>query len=102
MAILKVARLAHPVTRKSSQAVPKESIGSPDVQRFIDDMIDTMREYDGVGLAAPQVHVSKQIAVIEVNENRRYPGEKAIPLTILINPRIVKASKRLLDDSVGF
>ena len=101
MAILKVARLGHPVIRKPSQAVPKESIGSPEVQRFIDDMIDTMREYDGVGLAAPQVHVSKQIAVIEVDENRRYPGEKAIPLTVLINPRIVKASKRLIEDWEG-
>ena len=101
MAILKVARLGHPVIRTPSQAVPKETISSPAMQRFIDDMVETMREYDGVGLAAPQVHVSGQIAVIEVDENRRYPGEGPIPLTVLINPKIVQSSKKQLADWEG-
>jgi len=101
MAILKVARLGHPVIRKPAEAVAKERLRSPELQRFIDDMIETMREYDGVGIAAPQVHVSKQIAVIEVEENRRYQGESAIPLTVLINPRILQASKRHLEDWEG-
>jgi len=101
MAILKVARLGHPVIRTPSQAVPKESIGSPPLQRFIDDMIETMHEYDGVGLAAPQVHVSSQIAVIEVTANRRYPGEAAIPLTVLINPKILSASSKQAVDWEG-
>ena len=101
MAILKVARLGHPVIRKPAQPVPKETIISSELQRFIDDMIDTMREYDGVGLAAPQVHVSKQVAVIEVAENRRYPGEGPIPLTVLINPKILSVSKRQLNDWEG-
>jgi peptide deformylase len=64
-------------------------------------MVETMREYDGVGLAAPQVHVSKQMAVIEVSDNRRYPGEGPIPLTILINPRILNAAKKQLVDWEG-
>ena len=101
MAMLKVARLGHPVIRKPSQAVPKETIPSPKLQQCIDDMIETMREYDGVGLAAPQVHVSAQIAVIEVTENRRYPGEGPIPLTVLINPKILQASKTSLTDWEG-
>ena len=101
MAVLKVARLGHPAIGKPSEAVAKEAIGAPDLQGFIDDLIDTMREYDGVGLAAPQVHVNKQIAVIEVNENRRYPGEGPIPLTVLINPKILSASKRQLEDWEG-
>jgi peptide deformylase len=101
MAILKVARLGHPVIRTPSEAVPKETIASAQIQRFIDDMIETMREYEGVGLAAPQVHVSKQIAVIEVAENRRYPGEGPIPLTVLINPKILNASKKQLLDWEG-
>ena len=101
MAILKVARLGHPVIRAPSQAVPKETIGSPQVQRFIDDMIETMREYDGVGLAAPQVHVATQIAVIEVAANRRYPGEAPIPLTVLINPKMLNASSKQLVDWEG-
>ncbi len=94
MAILKVARLGHPVIRAQAEPVPKERITSPDFQRFLDDMVETMREYDGVGLAAPQVHVSSQVAVIEVSDNRRYPGEGPIPLTILINPKILTASKK--------
>ncbi|MBI3011088.1 MAG: peptide deformylase [Candidatus Omnitrophica bacterium] len=101
MSILKVARLGHPVIRTPAQAVPKESIPSPPVQRIIDDMIETMREYDGVGLAAPQVHLSKQIAVIEVQDNRRYPGEGPIPLTVLVNPKILNASRRQLEDWEG-
>jgi peptide deformylase len=101
MAILKVARLGHPVIRTPAQAVPKERIGSAEVQRLIDDMIETMREYEGVGLAAPQVHVSQQIAVIEVDDNRRYPGEGPIPLTVLINPRILSASKDHAEDWEG-
>ena len=101
MAILKVARLGHPVIRTPAQAVPKETIASSAMQRFIDDMIETMHEYDGVGLAAPQAHVSGQIAVIQVDENRRYPGEGPIPLTVLINPKILQASKKQLVDWEG-
>ena len=101
MAILKVAQLGHPVLRKVAKKVPEGKIKSPEIQKLIDDLIDTMREYDGVGLAAPQVHVSKQLAVIEVTENRRYPGEGPIPLTILINPRILNASKKQIEDWEG-
>src|SRR3989338_10901667 len=101
MAILKVARLGHPVIRTPSEAVPKEAITSSQMQRFLDDMVETMHEYDGVGLAAPQVYVSKQIAVIEVQGDRKYPGEGPIPLTVLINPRIISASKRQLEDWEG-
>ena len=101
MAILKVARLGHPVIRTAAEAVPKETIASPEMQRFLDDMVETMREYDGVGLAAPQVHVSKQVAVIEVQKNRRYPGEGPVPLTVLINPKIMNASKGYLVDWEG-
>ena len=101
MSILKVARLGHPVIRTPSEAVPKESITSAEIQRFIDDMIETMYEYEGVGLAAPQVFVSKQIAVIEVEGNPRYPNHGPIPLTILINPKILKMSKETTTDWEG-
>ena len=99
MAILKVARLGNPVIRKAAEAIPKEAIASPEIQRLIDDMIDTMREYEGVGIAAPQVHISKQLAVIEVKGEAR--SEKAIPLTVLINPRIIGASKAFVEDWEG-
>ena len=101
MAILKVARLGHPAIRTPAVPIPKETIGSPEIQRLIDDMVETMRECEGVGLAAPQVHVSKQVAVIEVQQNRRYPGEGPIPLTVLINPRILGSAKKQLVDWEG-
>ena len=86
MAILKVARLGHPVLREVAAPVPVDAIRSTDVQRLIDDMIETMREYDGAGLAAPQVHALLQIAVIEVAANPRYPDAPEVPLTVLVNP----------------
>ena len=101
MSILKVSRLGHPVLRKPSEAVPKESITSPAMQAFLRDMVETMREYDGVGLAAPQVHVGKQIAVIEVHENPRYAKAPSVPLTHLINPKIVAYSKEQIEDWEG-
>jgi peptide deformylase len=88
MAILKVARLGHPVLRKVAAPVPVSEIRLPETQRLIDDMIETMREYNGAGLAAIQVHVLKQIAVIEVLSNPRYPDAPQIPLTVLINPTV--------------
>jgi peptide deformylase len=86
MAILKVARLGHPVLRQVAQPIPLEAIRSAGVQRLIDDMVETMREYDGAGLAANQVHTLLQVAVIEVAANPRYPDAPHIPLTVLVNP----------------
>ena len=86
MAILKVARLGHPVLRQQAQPLSPEEIRAPETQQFIDDLIETMREYDGAGLAANQVHSLKQIAVIEVQANSRYPDAPEIPLTVVINP----------------
>jgi peptide deformylase len=86
MAILKVARLGHPVLRRAAAPVPVSEIRLPETQRLIDDMIETMREYNGAGLAATQVHTLKQIAVIEVLSNPRYPDAPQIPLTVIVNP----------------
>lgn len=88
MSILKVARMGHPVLRKIADTVSEDEIRSENIQRLIDDMIETMYEYNGAGLAAPQVHISKQISVIEVKANPRYPAAPEIPLLILINPVI--------------
>src|SRR5437867_3529175 len=83
MSILKVSRLGHPVLRMQSQGVTKEALSSPAIQTLIDNMIETMIEYSGVGLAAPQVHYSLTIAVIESHGPR---GD--IPLTALVNPDV--------------
>jgi peptide deformylase len=86
MAILKVARLGHPVLRQRAEPVSPAAIRSPEIQRLIDDMIETMHEYDGAGLAANQVHTLERIAVLEVQANPRYPEAPHVPLTVLINP----------------
>lgn len=64
-------------------------------------MIQTMHEYDGVGLAAPQVHVSIRVAVIEIKPNPRYPKAPVVPLTVLINPTVVSASSDTHEDWEG-
>jgi peptide deformylase len=71
------------------------------MQKFIDDMIETMKEYDGVGLAADQVHESKQVAVLEVADNPRYPNKPQVPLTVLINPKITPLSNETEEDWEG-
>ena len=87
MSILKVARIGHPAVRARAVDIAPDRITAPDTQRLIDDMIETMHEYDGVGLAAPQVHVGLRLAVIEVSEEDDR-AEKAVPLTVLVNPVI--------------
>jgi peptide deformylase len=101
MAILKVARLGHPVLRKLTAAVSPREMQSASLQKFIDDMIETMKEYDGVGLAADQVHESRQIAVLEVAENPRYPDKPRVPLTVLINPKITPLTDEIEEDWEG-
>lgn len=101
MAILKVAMLGHPVLRKAAGEIPPAEIRSPDIQRFIRDMVETMREYDGVGLAGVQVHEAKQLAVLEVADNPRYPDKPGVPLSVLINPRISPVSEEMEEDWEG-
>jgi peptide deformylase len=101
MAILKVARLGHPILRQITQPLTARELQDANVQQFIDDMVVTMREYDGVGLAADQVHESKQIAVLEVAGNPRYPNKGEVPLTTLINPKITPVTEELEDDWEG-
>ena len=95
MAILKVARLGHPVLREKARPVPVGEIRSAGIQQLIDDMIQTMREYDGAGLAATQVHQPLQIAVIEVEANPRYPDAPGIPLTVVINPVVTALTEEM-------
>jgi peptide deformylase len=83
-----VATVGHPVLRRWATPVDPEELSEPETQTLIDDLIGTMRYYHGAGLAAPQVMVSRRIAVIEVNANPRYPYKPNIPLTVLVNPEI--------------
>lgn len=91
MPLLKIARLGHPRIRSGAEPVAYEELRRPETQRLIDDLVVTMRDAMGVGIAAPQVHVSKQIIAIEVSpENPRYPRQTPIPLTIIVNPSLIE------------
>ena len=78
--ILKVAQVGHPVLRQISREVTAAEIESPEFQSFLDDLRDTMDEYDGAGLAAPQVHVLLRAVVLVIARER---GPE-----YLINPKI--------------
>ena len=90
MALLQVAKLGDPILRQKAALVDLEFLNSQDnkMQALIDDMIETMREEDGVGLAGPQVFQSLRLVVIECSLNERYSEAPNIPLIILINPSI--------------
>jgi peptide deformylase len=98
MAILKVARLGHPVLRRVADPVPPERITSPEVQRLIEDMIDTMVEYSGVGLAAPQVHHSLRILVTEEIPDSEHEGELLAERSVVVNPEVTF----LTDEEIAF
>ena len=89
MSILKIAQMGEPVLRRRAEEIPIEQLGSARIQTLIDDMIETMRDADGAGIAAPQVYASLRLCVIEVKENRRYPDFPNIPLLVLVNPVVV-------------
>ena len=85
MSILKVARMGHPVLRERARPVSKSDLRDPLMQKLIDDMIDTMHEYHGVGLAAPQVHEGVRLFVALLDEDPDAKSEAAV----IINPEIV-------------
>ena len=82
-----IVEIGHPVLRERAREVTSKELRSDDVQRLIDDMIETMRAADGAGLAANQVAETLRIAVIEVRPgNPRYPYKPPVPLTVVVNP----------------
>ena len=89
--ILKIAHVGHPVLRERAAEVSRDELSSAKIQTFIDDLVETMRDAAGAGLAAPQVHVPLRICAIEVKDNPRYPYKPRIPLTVLVNLRGVVA-----------
>jgi peptide deformylase len=93
MAILKIARMGHPVLATPARAVPDPK--APEIRHLINDMVETMIDANGAGLAAPQVHVPLRIVVFQAPEGRTDPGlseaerfDHTAPLTVLINPEI--------------
>ena len=85
MSILKVARMGHPVLRERGRPLETSELRSPRVQKLIEDMIDTMREYNGVGLAAPQVHESVRLFVALLADD----PDEGTSAVVIVNPEIV-------------
>ncbi len=88
MVIRKIAQIGHPVLRAPTEEVSPEQLRSPAFQSFIDDLIETMRDANGAGLAANQIYQSVRVCALEVGDNPRYPYKPKIPLTILVNPKV--------------
>ena len=88
MTRLAILSVGHPTLRSPAREVSEQELQTPETQRFIDDLIETMRDAGGAGLAANQVDDLRRIAVIEVDQNARYPYKPPIPLTVIVNPRL--------------
>jgi peptide deformylase len=99
MSILKVARMGNPVLRKKARKVEPAEIKSPEFQKLVDDMIETMREYDGIGLAAPQVHESLRLAIIGIEEGEG--RDRSIRVLPVVNPEVTPLSKTTAEDWEG-
>ena len=106
MSILKVSRMGHPVLRKKVRPVPAAEITAAPFQRLIDDMAQTMLEYNGVGLAAPQVHEELRLFVAQVirdqdDEDENEDEGRKPEVLALINPEIKPASRHIEEDWEG-
>jgi peptide deformylase len=88
MAIRKIATIGHPVLRELARELTKEELAAPAMQTFIDDLVETMHDANGAGLAANQIHEPVRICAIEVKNNPLYPYKPNYPLTILVNPEL--------------
>jgi peptide deformylase len=98
MPVRPIVRLGHPALRTLARAVPAEEIAGREVQQLIDDLIDTMRDAQGVGLAAPQLGVERQIFVCEAQEGEAHA---AVPLRVVVNPMLTPLAGELVYDWEG-
>jgi peptide deformylase len=103
MSILKVARMGHPVLRAQAKPIDPDDIKSPRIQQLIDDMLETMNEYHGVGLAAPQVHEPLRLFVagFPSSGRDREDDDSHVPLMVLINPEITPLTTDVEEDWEG-
>ncbi len=101
MAIRDILQIGHPVLMARASEVSVEKIQSSEVQGWIDDMIDTMRDANGAGIAANQIGIPYRLFAIEVGDNPRYPYKPPIPLTIVINPEIKFLTSETFESNEG-
>lgn len=93
MTVREILKMGDP--RLLRQAEPVTQLGTRELHALIDDMFDTMRAANGVGLAAPQIGVNLQLVIFGFKQNIRYPDAPAVPETILINPVLTPLSESM-------
>jgi peptide deformylase len=101
MSLLKVARMGHPVLRTRAREVERAELKQPSMQKLIDDMIDTMHEYHGVGLAGPQIHEGLRIFVAAISPDNEEPLSPEEEPMVVINPVITAIGDEMVEDWEG-
>src|SRR5512147_736813 len=101
MSLLKVARMGHPVLRARAREVERAELKQPSMQRLIDDMMDTMHEYHGVGLAAPQVHEGLRIFLAAIEPQHEEPLDPSEEQMVFVNPVITPVGNVVVEDWEG-
>jgi peptide deformylase len=99
MAIRDILRMGNSILLKVAEKV--EKFDTPEIHEFIKDMIETMKDAEGAGLAAPQLGESIQLVIFGVDKNERYPEAEEVPFTVLINPVITPLTQDKEDDWEG-
>ena len=99
MAILKIAKMGHPVLRQPAEEVVDPT--APEIQRLVQDMLETMEDADGAGLAAPQVHVPLRVVIFHVPAGRDEENPQPVPLSVLINPGVEPLTDEVETDWEG-
>jgi peptide deformylase len=89
MSVRRILRMGHPLLRQVARPLAPAELGGEDLQRLIGDMVDTLHDYGGIGLAAPQIGEAVRVAVIEIAGGpTRYGELETVPLTVFVNPVI--------------
>jgi peptide deformylase len=99
--VREIVTVGHPVLRRRTAEVDPAEIAGAEIQGLIADLVDTMRHANGAGIAANQIGVPLRVAVIEVNDNKRYPYKPSIPLTVVVNPVIEPIDDELVEINEG-
>jgi peptide deformylase len=102
VSVREIVSIGDPVLRERAREVEPEELRTPEIQRLIDDLIDTKRAANGAGLAANQVGEAVRIAIAEVDgTNPRYPYKPPIPLCVMVNPTIEPLDDELVEINEG-
>ena len=86
MSVLPIVQIGHPTLRARAREVTERELGSAELRRICDDLVETMRAANGAGLAAPQADIPLRIFAVEVGDNPRYPYKPRLGLRVLVNP----------------